>query len=187
MIRPHHDSERASTGARSLVDELMAQRESFLAFVRSRVRSGADAEDILQQALVKVAEHAHDVRDPARRRAWFFQILRRTLADHHAQWAMRDSKLATLAADMEEATPEEVALCACILGQLDRLRPDYADVLRRVDISEAPLADVARALGITVNNATVRLHRARTALREQLRDFCGTASMRACLDCGCDK
>ena len=135
-----HDlsSERAPTRARSLVDELMGERGSLLAFVRGRVRSGADAEDILQQALVKATEHADDVRDPERRRAWFFQILRRTLADHHAQWAMRESKLATLAADMEEATPEEVAVCACGLGQLNRLRPEYADLLRRVDVEEPP-------------------------------------------------
>ncbi len=183
-----HDlsSERAPTRARSLVDELMGERGSLLAFVRGRVRSGADAEDILQQALVKATEHADDVRDPERRRAWFFQILRRTLADHHAQWAMRESKLATLAADMEEATPEEVAVCACSLGQLNRLRPEYADLLRRVDVEEQPLAEVAHAIGVTLNNATVRLHRARKALREQLRAFCGTDSARACADCGCD-
>src|SRR5688572_32346081 len=71
-------------------------------------------------------------------------------------------------------------------GQLERIRPEYADVLRRVDIEEEPLSSVAEALGITVNNATVRLHRARKAFREQLQAFCGTASMRACLDCACN-
>jgi len=30
----------------------------------------------------------------------------------------------------------------------------------------------------------VRLHRARRALREVLREHCGTASLRACLACG---
>ena len=73
------------------------------------------------------------------------------------------------------------------LGQLDRIRPEYADMLRRVDIDEERLPEVASSLGITVNNATVRLHRARKALRDQLRSFCGVDSLRACLDCSCDE
>ena len=165
---------------------LMADRPMYVAFVRSRVKSGADAEDIVQQALVKATEHASDLRDPERTRAWFFQILRRTLADHHARWALRESKLAELSAEMERATPEEMATCACSLGQLERLRPEYADILRRVDLEDEPLATAAAAIGVTVNNATVRLHRARKALRDQLRDLCGTESVRDCLDCDCD-
>jgi RNA polymerase sigma-70 factor (ECF subfamily) len=72
------------------------------------------------------------------------------------------------------------------VGQLDSIRSDYAEILRRVDLGDERLADVAAGLGITVNNATVRLHRARKALRDQLRAFCGTDSARACADCGCD-
>ncbi|MBX3206259.1 MAG: sigma-70 family RNA polymerase sigma factor [Labilithrix sp.] len=165
---------------------LAAERPSYLAFVRGRVRSGADAEDILQQALVKAAERASDLRDPERVRAWFFQILRRTLADHHARWAVREAKLDQLSAELADATPEEVATCACSLGQLERLRPEYAEIVRRVDLDDEPLPEAAAALGITANNATVRLHRARKALREQLRAMCGTDSARGCLDCGCD-
>jgi len=168
-----------------LVHKLMADRVAYLGFLRGRVRSGADAEDILQQALVKASQHAPDLKDPSRLRAWFFQILRRTLADDRAQSALRDAKLAALAIEMEEA-PGEVALCGCSLGQLERIRPEYADILRRVDIEEQALGEVAQSLGVTVNNATVRLHRARKALREQLRTFCGTDSARACADCGCD-
>lgn len=169
-----------------VMQALMADRPMYVAFVRGRVKSGADAEDIVQQALVKATEHASDVRDPERTRAWFFQILRRTLADHHARWAVRESKLAELSAEMVEATPEEVATCACSLGQLERVRPEYAEILRRVDLEDEPLPVAAAAIGITVNNATVRLHRARKALRDQLRELCGTESARDCLDCGCD-
>lgn len=179
-------AENREAASERLARKLVAERETFLAFVRGRVRSGADAEDIFQQALVKAATHASELRDPAHERAWFFQILRRTLADHHAQWALRESKLRALAAEMEEATPEEVATCACTLGQLEQLRPEYSEMLRRVDLDEQPLAEVAEALGITLNNTTVRLHRARRALRERLFTFCGAESVKACLDCDCD-
>lgn len=180
----------AREGASALLSrELVAEREALLAFVRARVRSSADAEDVLQQALVRATGCAGDLRDRSRLRAWFFQILRRTIADHHAERALREAKLEALAVDaedLEEASPDDAGTCACSLGQLELLRPEYADILRRVDIEEQPLAVAAQALGVTVNNATVRLHRARKALRERLRTVCGTESMKACLSCGCE-
>lgn len=185
--------ERASTVRKEasalLPCELAAERDVYLAFVRARVGSSADAEDVLQQALVRATARAGDLRDRGRLRAWFFQILRRTIADHHADRALREAKLEMLAVgvrDVAEASPDDGGTCACSLGQLELLRPEYAELLRRVDIEEQPLAVVAQALGVTVNNATVRLHRARKALRERLRAVCGTDSMKACLSCGCE-
>ncbi|MGH7821909.1 MAG: hypothetical protein ACREQ9_19275 [Candidatus Binatia bacterium] len=58
-------------------------------------------------------------------------------------------------------------------------------MLRRVDLDERSLAGAADALGITTNNAAVRLHRARRALRRQLERSCGTCAEHACLDCRC--
>jgi RNA polymerase sigma-70 factor (ECF subfamily) len=164
----------------------MADRATFLKFLRSRTPSQADAEDIFQQSLLKASQHVGDLRDPGRARAWFFQILRRTLADEHARRATLEAKLKELGPATEEPAPEEAPVCACCVRQLDNIQGDYADMLRRVDLGDERLAEVAAALGITVNNATVRLHRARKALRDQLRAFCGTDSAHACADCGCD-
>jgi RNA polymerase sigma-70 factor (ECF subfamily) len=65
------------------------------------------------------------------------------------------------------------------------LRAEYAEILRRVDLDEEPLSEVARQLGITPNNASVRLHRARRSLRRQLERSCGTCATHGCLDCRC--
>ncbi len=171
--------------ARELLVMLAEQRSAFLAFVRKRVRSGADAEDLLQQALLKAAEKLETVRDGERLDAWFYRVLRNTIADHHAEWARRESRLELLALEASEATPEDAAVCGCSLGVLDTLHAEYAQVLRRVDIDEESLHDVARSLGITPNNAKVRLHRARKALRTALLSYCGTGSTRACASCAC--
>jgi hypothetical protein len=45
--------------------------------------------------------------------------------------------------------------------------------IRQVDIDEEPIGDLAATLGITTNNPTVRLHRARKELRERLLSFSG--------------
>ena len=68
---------------------------------------------------------------------------------------------------------------------LPTLKPEYAAMIERVDLKEQPLSGVAEALGITANNAAVRLHRARIALKRQLERSCGTCATHGCLDCRC--
>ena len=173
--------------AEPLVRRLLAERDVFLGFVRSRMRTAADAEDVLQQALLKASQHADDLREPAVLRAWFFRILRRTIADHLGEGARQTAKKEALAELVPEPTTlREPAICGCTMGLLKRLRPEYADILRRIDLDEQSLTEAAAALGVRVENATMRLHRARRALREELARFCGTHTLRACLDCGCD-
>ena len=171
-------------GAELLV-KLAGRRDEFLAFLRSRTRSGSDIEDLLQQALLLATQKVSQLREPDLLVPWFYQILRRTLADHHTRWALREDRLRGLEAEVNAATPEEAVACACSLGLLQALPPRYAEVLRRVDVEDEPVASVADSLGTTVNNITVRLHRARKTLRGRLLSFCGTTSSRGCLDCRC--
>ena len=65
------------------------------------------------------------------------------------------------------------------------MKPEYAQVVRAVDLEERPLSEVAASGGITVNNATVRLHRARQALKRQLVRACGACAAHGCLECSC--
>jgi len=175
-----------STPHDQILASLSQERERYVSFVRRKVRSGADAEDLVQQALVRATERIGTLTSPEKRQAWFYRILRNTLADHHAKWALREKKLHELAAEATEATPEEVATCACSLGLMDRLNPDYREMLTRIDIDEESIEDVARRKGLTENNVSVKLHRARKSLRNELLAFCGTSSAKECADCGCD-
>jgi RNA polymerase sigma-70 factor (ECF subfamily) len=66
------------------------------------------------------------------------------------------------------------------------LKPEYAELIRKVDLAENSPANVAEELGITPNNLTVRLHRARAQLRERLVQTCQMCSKHGCLNCTCD-
>ena len=174
--------------AKELVALLARRRDAFLSFVRRRVRSGADAEDLLQQALLKALERVGSLRAGDRLDAWFYRVLRNTIADHHADWARREAReeRLELQVDGAAAPPPEAAVCGCSLGVLETIRPEYAAILRRVDLDGDKLEDTARALHIAPNNAKVRLHRARKSMRSALLSFCGTDSARACLTCDCE-
>lgn len=171
--------------ARDLLVLLAKERRTFLRFLTSRVRSEADAEELLQHALLRAAEKIDTLEEPGRLEAWFYRILRRSIADHFAHRATEGARLEALRAEAESGTDEQVATCACSLGLLARLRPPHQEMLRRVDIEEEPVVAVATSLGITANNATVRLHRARKELREELLRFCNAHSVASCLACDC--
>lgn len=162
------------------------RRSEFLSFVKKRVRSGADAEDLLQQALVRAAEKLDGLRANDRVEAWFYRVLRNTIADHHAAWATREAKLELLAREASEAPPEDAAVCACSMGLLDNMRSEYAAIVRRIDIEGESIGEAAAHLGLSENNAKVRIHRARKALRQALLSQCGSDSFRTCQDCDCD-
>lgn len=172
--------------ARDLLVLLANEQRSLLRFLSLRLRSETDAEELLQQALLRAAEKIETLHDHERLEAWFYRLLRRTVADHFAHRATEAARIEALRVEAESGTDEQVATCACSLGLLGRLRPDYQEMLRRVDIDEEPIVSVAASLGITTNNATVRLHRARKGLRVKLLRYCNTSSAKSCLDCGCE-
>jgi len=78
-------------------------------------------------------------------------------------------------------------LCSCFAHLLPSLKPTHAELLRRVDLEGRPVSATAIALGMTANNASVTLHRARAELRKKLQEFCGSCANGACLDCDCDR
>jgi RNA polymerase sigma-70 factor (ECF subfamily) len=152
---------------------------------RSRVASEADAEDVVQRAMMRAAERASQIEDATRARAWFYRILRRAIVDHHRS---KPPHVSDEALEHEPAAEDErlrPPACRCARRLLDDLRPNYAEVVRRVDWNgEDPIA-VAQALRVSTANLYVRLHRARRALRERVHGHCGVSSIDPCLECTC--
>jgi RNA polymerase sigma-70 factor (ECF subfamily) len=176
-----------------LAAELNAHRNAFKAFLTARVGSEAEAEDILQNGLLKALQRAGELQDDAKLTAWFYQLLRNAVVDHYrARGSARrrhDVLGETIAALGEDiaAAPQgwEPQLCGCLGGVVDTLAPKHAELLRRVDLNGESVQDAARALKMTANNASVTLHRARKELRAKLETFCGDCADGACLDCDC--
>lgn len=79
----------------------------------------------------------------------------------------------------------ERTVCACINDLIPNLKPEYADLIRRVDLGGESVGALADEIGLTVGNARVRLHRARAALRKELEQSCRTCATHGCLDCTC--
>lgn len=183
----HSEPPSGSLSAEAMA-KLVAGHRQFLAFLERRVESRAAAEDILQSAFARGLERGAGVQDE-KVVAWFYRVLRNAVIDHyrHRSTDARTTEawLQEFAGRQEPDVELRAEICACVSGLLATLKPEYREALRIVDLDEGSLNDLARQSGITPENAAVRVHRARKALRRQVEQACGTCSEHGCFDCRC--
>jgi RNA polymerase sigma-70 factor (ECF subfamily) len=176
----------------SALAHLIDSHARFLAFLERRVGNRDAAEELLQEAFVRALQRGESLRDGESAVAWFYRLLRNALIDHHRR---RGSERRALeAVTVEPRTPEPApdeellaTVCGCVRGLVETLKPEYAEIVRAVDLDDLSVGDFARGAGITANNAGVRLHRAREALGRRLVQSCGACATHGCLDCRCDR
>jgi len=193
-VRQSHATLRTmATNSESLspqtLEHLLESRLQFLKFIQNRVGTLEAAEDILQSAFVKSIERGATIRDEGSTVAWFYRVLRNAIIDYYRQRGVSDRASEALVRQLEtHVEPEDSFkgdICQCVSGLLDTLKPQYRQALMRIDLEEGSLADLGEEAGITANNAAVRVHRAREALRKQVALTCGACATHGCLDCEC--
>lgn len=177
-----------STDSRTKADIVAAvlreRRAEFDAFVRARTRA-QDADDIIQLAALRAVERADSLEDPSRVVAWLYRIHRNLIIDVSRKRASERRYVDAVADVPEQAVTAADDSCECSVVQARRLRPTYASILSLVDSEGLQLGEAARRLDVSANNAAVRLHRARKALRQEMLDHCGVSDPRECADCRC--
>lgn len=167
---------------------LLVQRERLLGYIRKRVAEPEVAEDILQDSLLKSLRSALEFDADERLVAWFYRVLNNAIIDYYRHRATIAKHLDTATTDgaAAELTPaDEAALCECFRGLLPSLKPEYAQLIEKLELAKQEPASVADELGIQQNNLKVRRHRARQALRQRLEETCRTCAKHGCLDCTC--
>jgi RNA polymerase sigma factor (sigma-70 family) len=176
----------ARTTPRAEIARLVEQRlregqAGRMRFLRSRLRSREDAKDVLQEFALKTVQGAERLTDPAKVDAWLAVTLRNALFDRYRRNAGRARlQQAAQAEPKAPIDPEEDldAPLRCLSNTLADLRPETGDLLRRAELKETPLRRLADDLGITANNAGVRVHRAREALRQAMQARCAACATR---------
>lgn len=172
------------------IRRLIERQGEFLRFFRKRMRRSEDAEDAFQDLCLKVIRAAETPEDEQKIDAWLTKVRSNTLIDHYRRRAARQRAEAAY-----EREPPEVIVpsdpepfeqpCGCVGDLVKTLPADYAEIIRRVDIAEEPRERIAEDLGLTMNNISVRLHRARRRLKIKIERNCHAccgASSRTC-DC----
>ncbi|MFB9970185.1 sigma-70 family RNA polymerase sigma factor [Pseudoroseomonas cervicalis] len=153
-------------------DELLACLPDLRAYARSLTRNRHDADDLVQDAVVRMLNSADRFQPGTNFKAWAFTILRNRFLNEFV--AKR-----RLTREMDEGEMERIAVSARQDEGLElsdfqrifhRLPEDHRSILTLVAGSGLPYEDVAKVLGCAVGTVKSRVHRARSALHALLEE-----------------
>jgi RNA polymerase sigma-70 factor (ECF subfamily) len=159
--------------------------DQLLGFIARRVRAPEDAEDILQEVMLRIHRHAGDLEHADRATGWVYRIATNAIADHYRKPARRELPSGQ-GTDVPEPDQEPPAtawkepgtvelrgeLAACLAPLVERLPPIYRQALNLTEFEGITQAEAAARLGISVSGMKTRVQRARGQLRELLLDCC---------------
>lgn len=189
-----HVPMRDPVGPPRVFEEILSEHLDALYRTALHLSGGrrADAEDLLQDAMLRALRGVHGLRDPAASRAWLFTILSRTYLDRMRAAQRRAEVLSSeldehvfeqALEDWDESVVVPDALLARrqvrddLLSAVNHMTPSLQVVLWLVDVEGFRQREVAAMLDIATGTVASRLYRARVALRDALAnnrdDFLG--------------
>jgi RNA polymerase sigma factor (sigma-70 family) len=137
-------------------------------YARSLTRDESQAEDLVQDALVRAYERQGSFRSGGNLRSWLLSILHNTFSDgrrRHMAEARRLEQTVALSDTAAPAEQESRVRLQQIQAAFMRLPDEQRAALHLVAIEGLPYQEAANALGIPVGTLMSRLGRARAALR----------------------
>ena len=147
-------------------------------FILASVKNESAADDLVQEAFMKIQENLDTVRDPAKVSSWIFRIAHNLCQDHFRALKKSSSHeeihegLVNLQETPVQKKMEQGEMSQCVQDQLNLLPESLRSVLIFSDIMEFSQQEIADILGLTVENVKVRLHRARRKFKAILEEKC---------------
>jgi RNA polymerase sigma-70 factor (ECF subfamily) len=145
-------------------------------FLRSRVPSDSDADDLLQDVFVRVYENIGTLRRAGRVESWVYQIARNAVSDFYRRRAPRaiDSIDDAIEppAELEANANQNRAVGAWLSLMTEALPPPLRDAVKMYEIDGLSQAEIAARLRISLSGAKSRVQRGRKQLAEVLRQSC---------------
>lgn len=159
-----------------LTDDLEDLMPSMRRFALSLTRDATQADDLLQDTLERALANQDRFQKGTNLRAWAFSIMRnRFISDCRRRTR---SPLVEAGEDPTEqkapATQESVVELQETERAFGTLSESEQQMLVMASVDELPYAEIARIQGIAVGTVKSRVARARTRLREAVRDQRGS-------------
>ena len=156
----------------------------------TRIVGQSEAEDLTQEVFVKVGQSLETFRGESQLSTWIYRIATNAALDKLRQPAVRHGgekllpveSIAEIKADRDirtgESTPSteqriiRSEMNGCIRGIIQTLPEQYRSVIVLSELEDLKDSEIAEILGLTLQAAKVRLHRARARLRKELSAAC---------------
>ena len=146
--------------------------DSLLSFIKRRVASPGEAEDILQDVFVRVHTSIDGLRDTDRLRSWVYQIARNAVTDYYRARARESAPYTeSLESTGDGMTPEQ-ELASCIQPLLGALPDEYREAIVLTEIDGLTQKAAAQRAGLSLSGMKSRVQRGRARMRQSLLECC---------------
>jgi RNA polymerase sigma-70 factor, ECF subfamily len=148
-----------------------------LAYFRKRTGSVEKAEDLAQEAILKLLRRLEAGESVANPEAYLFRSARNLLIDYYRgrRETTPVAELAELPDDSQEVPEDRKArleIASWMRRFIGYLPDPYRETLLLADIEGVPYSRIAGRMGVTEGTVKSRVHRGRKLLRKELTNCC---------------
>lgn len=168
----------------------LKEKDKLLGFIRSRVSSVEEAEDILQDVFFQFVSGFDTIESLDRVTSWLYSVARNKIIDRYRRDAVRPKQtdfelisgkdddapltLQDILPDLDN-TPEATLLREAIWDEiteaLAELPADQREIFIQNEIEEKGFREISEATGVSINTLLSRKRYAIMALRKRLQKF----------------
>ena len=150
---------------RLIVDAIPAM----LRFATRLCGNPSDAEDIVQEALLRAARNWRSFRGEAKISTWLIRIVINAFRDRHQVLVASDDEIPV--ANDPSRDVETAEFGAIVARHVSNLPPRQREVLVLIAYEEMSTSDAAAVLNVSEQNVRTNLHFARERMREKLAKY----------------
>lgn len=148
--------------------------DHLLNFIKGKVSSAADAEDIYQDVVYKIITKSGQLSKAASMKSWLFTIAKNQIIDYYR--VRKNKTQLELVSDMafaEEApTNSYGGLEGCLSGFIEVLPEDYRQVIQLSEIEGKSQKEVAESLGLNYVTLRSKVQRGRERIKKMIQEAC---------------
>ena len=168
----------------------LKEKDKLLGFIRSRVSTVEEAEDILQDVFLQFVVGFETIESIDRVTSWLYSVARNKIIDRYRRDAVRPKRtdfelragqddetpltLQDILPDLDN-TPESTMIREAIWDEiteaLAELPPDQREIFVQNEIEEKGFKEIAEETGVSINTLLSRKRYAILALRKRLQRF----------------
>jgi RNA polymerase sigma-70 factor, ECF subfamily len=149
---------------------------ALLAYIKSKIRSKEDAEDILQNVFIKISGNIESLQDEKKLTGWIYSITRNAIIDYYrTNKAKRNNSLDDA---LTESLPEEdnadttKGLDGCIGSMIAQLPDEYKTIILESELNGISQKELAEKYDMPYPTVRSRVQRGRERLKQLFNNCC---------------
>jgi len=149
---------------------------SLFAYVRSKIRSKEDAEDILQNVFTRISMNAGSLSEKEKIQNWLFTVTRNAVIDYYrVQAKKKNVELSESIAEQlldEEGIDTTKGLDGCVSAMIALLPEDYRSIVEDAEIRGISQKELAKKHNMAYSSMRTRVQRGRERLKQLFYNCC---------------